>query len=101
METHNSLVHPSEFIIYSGEQGVRATVLGGMRGHDIAVIGNRRNFYHYSLNANILEEVAVLHFALAPFCSWGCANSACRLFDTTVLMSNSRRLLILHSPQML
>jgi hypothetical protein len=39
----------------------------------------------YSLNVNILGKAAMLHFALAPFCSWGCANSACRLLDIAVL----------------
>jgi hypothetical protein len=31
----------------------------------------------------------MLHFALTPFCSWGHANSACRLLDIAVLMSSS------------
>jgi hypothetical protein len=47
----------------------------------------------------MLGKVAVLHFALTPFCGWGCANSAYRLFDIAVLLSSSHRLLIIHSPQ--
>jgi hypothetical protein len=40
---------------------------------------------HYSLNINILGKSAVLHFALASFCGWGCANSTCRLLGIAVL----------------
>jgi hypothetical protein len=53
------------------------------------------------MNVNILGKTDVLHSALAPFFSWGHANSICRLFDIAVLMSSSHRLLILHSPQYL
>jgi hypothetical protein len=53
---------------------------------------------HYCLNINILGKAAVLHFALPHFCSWVCTNSACRLFDIAVFMSNSHRLLVISSP---
>jgi hypothetical protein len=58
----------SEFIIYSGKPGSRATVLGVA---DIVVIRNRGTCDHYSLDINILGKEAVLHFVFSPFCSWG------------------------------
>jgi hypothetical protein len=60
------------------------------REHDI-VTG--RTCHRYCLNINTLGKAAVLHFALAHFCGWGCANSACRLFETVVLMSSFHNLL--------
>jgi hypothetical protein len=40
-------------------------------GHDIAIIGNRKNLWknrkNYSLNVNILGKAAMLHFALTSF----------------------------------
>jgi hypothetical protein len=41
-----------------------------------------------------LRKTAMLHFSLPPFCSWGCANSAHRLFHIAVLTSISHKLLI-------
>jgi hypothetical protein len=56
----------SEFSIFSSKSGSGATVL---RGHDILVIRNRGTWDCYS------QDVAVLHFAVVPFCSWGLCPS--------------------------
>jgi hypothetical protein len=83
----------SKSFIYTCKQGGGAMVLG--EGHDIVT---RETWDSYSLKINILGKAAVLHYALTPFCSWGCANSACRLLDVAMLMSSSHRLLILCLP---
>jgi hypothetical protein len=85
----------SEFIIYSGKQGGGATVLGWGMTLQLLVTGGTGNCYF--LNINILGKAAMLHFALIPFCGWGCASSACRLLGIAVLMLNSHRLLIICS----
>jgi hypothetical protein len=74
----------SEFIIYTGKQEVKQQFWRA--GVDI-VTG--RTCDRYSLNINTLGKADMLHFALTPFCSWGCANSACRLLGIAVLMSSS------------
>jgi hypothetical protein len=74
--------------------------LGG-RGCGIVVTGNKRNLQLLPLNVNILGKAAVLQFVLALFCSWGCANSACRLLSIAMLMSSSHRLFIICSSQFL
>jgi hypothetical protein len=55
-----------ESFIPSGKQGGGAAVLG--EGRDIVT---RETCVPTSLNANNLGKAAVLHFAFAPFCSWG------------------------------
>jgi hypothetical protein len=57
-------------------------------------IRNRGTCGPYSLHLNILWQAAVLHFALAPFCS--CQSQPA---DIAVLMSSSHRFLIVCSPQ--
>jgi hypothetical protein len=91
METHNSLYHLQR--VYYVQWQTRTAVLGGMW-----LLGTGGTCDCYSLDVTILGKAAVLHFTLTPFCSWGCANPACRLFDIAVLMSRSHRFLILHSP---
>jgi hypothetical protein len=85
----------SEFIIYSGKEGSRATILGR---HDIVVTRNRGTCNCYSLHINIFGKETVLHFALTPFCSWGLCQS--QSTDIAVLMSSYHRLLIFHSPHL-
>jgi hypothetical protein len=99
METHNSLIH-LQWVCYIQWQSRRGRNSSG-GGRDIAVLGNRRNHDCYSLNVNILGKTAMLPFTLALFCDWSCANSACRLFDIAVLMSNSHSLLSTSLPFLL
>jgi hypothetical protein len=54
----------SKSFIHSGKKGGGTTVL--REGHDI-VTGETCD--HYSLNINILGKAAMLHLALALFCS--------------------------------
>jgi hypothetical protein len=91
METHNSLYHLQR--VYYVQWQTRTAVLGGMW-----LLGTGGTCDCYSLDVTILGKAAVLHFTLTPFCSWGCANPACKLFDIAVLVSRSHRFLILHSP---
>jgi hypothetical protein len=91
METHNSLYHLQR--VYYVQWQTRTAVLGGMW-----LLGTGGTCDCYSLDVTILGKAAVLHFTLTPFCSWGCANPACKLFDIAVLVSHSHRFLILHSP---
>jgi hypothetical protein len=65
----------SEFIIDSSKQEGGATVLGG---GDI-ILGRVGTCDHFSLNVNILGKTAVLHFALTPFCSWGCVKHSLQI----------------------
>jgi hypothetical protein len=84
METHNSPIHLQQVNYIQWQTRRWSNSLGGW-GMTL-VIRNRRNLQSdcYSLNINILVKTTVLHFALTSFCSWGCANSDCRLFDIAV-----------------
>jgi hypothetical protein len=117
-QRHTTAFTSSEFTIYSGKPGSRATVL---RGHDIVVFRNRRNLQclfsgckhlrkssHASfcpclplqLGAVPVLACRVLDIAvLTPFCSWGLCQT--QPTDITVLMLSSHTFLIFHSPQLI
>jgi hypothetical protein len=68
VETHNNSTTSSEFIIYSGKPGSRATVL---RLCDIVVIRNRRNLRLLLSTCKHLRKSSCAAFCPPPFCSWG------------------------------
>jgi hypothetical protein len=83
----------SESFIASGKQGGGATVLG--EGHDIVT---RETCIPTSLNKQ-LRKSSCAAFCLCPLLQLGPCQTAYRSLSTTVLVSNSHRLLIIHSPQ--